>query len=293
LTLHKDFLFEGTIGTEDERSVFPNGALQLKNGTIAVTYMGQGNDDSWGGIFLATSDCALGCPWTKHGVVLSCALHSADPSICMKDKPPIHEHDLLQLTNGTFVVFYAGNTPHGDQGYMATSEDLIHWTSYAGNPALPLPIAECGVYPNCRCWDGSHRRPRSLFTYQGHWYLLYEGTNPQAWTRTHSWGDTIGLMHSETLEGPYTERHPLQLSVPPLADPSFDSTWTGWPRAHIDEARGELLILYAAGGRGMKNASMHPFASTGLRRWNLSRLKEWQTLDKAPAYSSEHQSVLV
>ena len=150
----------------DERSVFPNGALVLGNGTVAVTYMGQADNDSWGGIFLATSPCAVGCPWTKHGVVLACGT-GADPAVCgggtQADKTsaqrPIHEHDLLQLPNGTFVVFYAGNTAAGDQGFLATSADLVTWVNYQGNPALPLPIKQCGVYPHSTCWDGEHRRP--------------------------------------------------------------------------------------------------------------------------------------
>ena len=41
LTLRPDFLLEGTPHTRDERSFFPNGALQLPNGSVAVTYMGQ------------------------------------------------------------------------------------------------------------------------------------------------------------------------------------------------------------------------------------------------------------
>lgn len=105
--------------------------------------MGQAQDDSWGGIFLATSGCAVGCPWTKHGVVLSCG-NGADPRVCIPTERPIHEHDLIRLSNGTFVVFYAGNTAAGDQGFLATSDDLISWTNYDGNPALPLPLKECG-----------------------------------------------------------------------------------------------------------------------------------------------------
>ena len=46
----------------------------------------------------------------------------------------IHEHDLIQLPNGTFALFYAGNTRPGDQGFLATSDDLLTWTNYAGNP---------------------------------------------------------------------------------------------------------------------------------------------------------------
>ena len=41
---------------------------------------------------------------------------------------------------------------------------------------LPLPLKECGVYPNSRCWDGEHRRPRSVFHYEDYWYMIYEGT---------------------------------------------------------------------------------------------------------------------
>lgn len=85
-----------------------------------------------------------------------------------------------------------------------------------------------------------------------------------------------GLMRSKQLEGPWVERHPLQISIPPQPDPRFDSTWTGWPKAFIDD--GMAHVLYAAGGRGMKNSSMHPFASTGLRHWNLTKLEEWIAL---------------
>ena len=93
-------------------------------------------------------------------------------------------------------------------------------------------------------------------------------------------GDTIGLSRSRHLEGPYIERHPLQVIDPclfrriyftlgnsndeidvillisglremlvrlsglqimiaPQPDPSFDSTWTGWPRALLDESAGK------------------------------------------------------
>jgi hypothetical protein len=41
LSLHPEYLIEGTPNTRDERSVFPNGALLLSNGTVAMTYMGQ------------------------------------------------------------------------------------------------------------------------------------------------------------------------------------------------------------------------------------------------------------
>ena len=84
LSLHPDFVLEGTKGDLDERSIFPNGALVLENGTVVVTYMGQAADDSWGGIFLASAECAVGCAWQKHGVVLGCAQHNAtgaDPQV--------------------------------------------------------------------------------------------------------------------------------------------------------------------------------------------------------------------
>jgi hypothetical protein len=67
LKLQPEYLIGGTAATRDERSVFPNGALLLENGTVALTYMGQAHNDSWGGIFLATANCAVGCTWTKHG----------------------------------------------------------------------------------------------------------------------------------------------------------------------------------------------------------------------------------
>eukprot|EP01047_Picozoa_sp_COSAG01_P008738 COSAG01_NODE_348_length_18498_cov_181.563128_6_plen_99_part_00 len=90
----------------------------------------------------------------------------------MPKQRPIHEHDLIRLPNGTFALFYAGNTPAGDQGFLATSEDLISWENFLGNPVLPLPLKECGEYPKSKCWDGEHRRPRSVFLYQGFWHHL-------------------------------------------------------------------------------------------------------------------------
>lgn len=80
LTLNPNYLLEGTPDTRDERSVFPNGALLLENGTVVLTYMGQAQNDSWGGIFLATSDCSVGCPWRKHGVVIGCGGDAAHTS---------------------------------------------------------------------------------------------------------------------------------------------------------------------------------------------------------------------
>lgn len=215
MTVHPDFLIEGTPNSADERSVFPNGAVVLDNGTIAMTYAGQNNGDQWGGIFLATSDCPVGCPWKKHGPVLHCGA-GASPKLCASvANPPINEHDLIQLANGTFVVFYAGFADAADKGWMATSEDLLTWHDYPGNPALPTPTEECGQYPKATCWDGVHRRPRSLLQYKDYWYLIYEGTNQEPWNPTQCWGDTVGLMRSRTLEGPWIERHPLQASDPP------------------------------------------------------------------------------
>jgi hypothetical protein len=37
LTLHKEYVIGGTANTRDERSVFPNGALVLENGTVQHT----------------------------------------------------------------------------------------------------------------------------------------------------------------------------------------------------------------------------------------------------------------
>ena len=235
LSLHPEYLLEGTPNTRDERSLFPNGALLLENGTVALTYMGQAQNDSWGGIFLATSDCAVGCPWRKHGVVLGCgddATHTsgAAPQVCggvpgttpVPKQRPIHEHDLLQLPNGTFALYYAGNTEAGDQGFLATSEDLVTWTNYPANPVLPLPLKECGTYPSSSCWDGEHRRPRSVFQYGEYWYMIYEGTAQHPVSLGSCWGDTIGLSRSKQCEGPFTERHPLQIIIAPQPDPRFD-----------------------------------------------------------------------
>jgi hypothetical protein len=109
--------------------------------------------------------------------------------------------------------------------------------------------------------------------------MLYEGTSQHlpADTLGGCWGDTIGLSRSRHLEGPYTVRHPLQIIVAPQPDNAFDSTWTGWPRVHLDAAAGELQVLYSAGGRGMKNSSMHDYATTGLRKWSLEKLANWTT----------------
>ena len=73
LALRPDFVLEGTSGEPDERSIFPNGAVLLPNGTVAVTYMGQANDedeiirhraqgrehDDTGGAALGRHPCAI------------------------------------------------------------------------------------------------------------------------------------------------------------------------------------------------------------------------------------------
>ena len=82
-------------------------------------------------------------------------------------------------------------------------------------------------------------------------------------------------MRSKTLEGPWHERHPLQVIIPPGLGAAFDSTWTGWPRAWVDETKGEVQVLYAAGANDMKTSKMHPYATTGLRRWNLTEMAQW------------------
>lgn len=212
--------------SRDERSVFPNGAVVAPNGSIALTYMGQDNSDAWGGIGLAFSPSPLG-PFTRHGAPVLRTRPGEDP---------IHEHTLNRLPNGTYLLFYTGNNGStGDQGFLATSADLVQWTRYGGNPALP---AASGLERGG--WDSGHRRPRSLFQHQGWWYLLYEGTQEDP--RTQCWGDTIGLMRARRVEGPWEDRHPLQVSVPPRVGASFDSTWTGWPRAYLDEAAGLLQV---------------------------------------------------
>ena len=38
------------------------------------------------------------------------------------------------------------------------------------------------------------------------------------------------------------------------------------------------LVLYAAGGRDMQNSTLHDYATTGLRRWSLEKLVEWELL---------------
>ena len=38
---HSEEPVPGTEGAEDARSTFPNGAVMLPNGTVALTYMGQ------------------------------------------------------------------------------------------------------------------------------------------------------------------------------------------------------------------------------------------------------------
>ena len=61
-----------------------------------------------------------------------------------------------------------------------------------------------------------------MFQYKDWWYMLYEGTSQHPQTLGGCWGDTIGLSRSRNLEGPFTERHPLQIIVAPQPDPAFD-----------------------------------------------------------------------
>ena len=44
---------------------------------------------------------------------------------------------------------------------------------------------------------------------------------------------------------------------------------------YIDETKGEVQVLYAAGANDMKTSKMHPYATTGIRRWNLTEMAQW------------------
>jgi len=73
----------------------------------------------------------------------------------------------------------------------------------------------------------------------------------------------------------YFQSAPLLLSRVSQPGGTFDSTWTGWPRALVDETDGTLQIVYAAGGRDMQAEYPHDYATTGLRTWALDKLTNW------------------
>eukprot|EP01065_Artemidia_motanka_P006438 TRINITY_DN13168_c0_g1_i2.p1 TRINITY_DN13168_c0_g1~~TRINITY_DN13168_c0_g1_i2.p1 ORF type:complete len:500 (+),score=82.72 TRINITY_DN13168_c0_g1_i2:182-1681(+) len=264
------------VGTEDgwdADNVCVNGAVRTPDGGAALSYAGYRFASAHNGT--GRNVDALGLARIPPGGVWDGVYTKTAEPIIPKgpsgawDGSAIHEHDFVRLDNGTYVIFYAaccGDCPGGmcDQGGLALSDDLKTWTKYAGNPVLKWNRDR-------QRWDAKHRRPRGLNRVGDLWYLMYEGaafdSDPGSANCTR---DSVGLARSKDLLN--WETHPLQVSLPWQAGSGFDSEWTGWPRAHIEN--GTVYMFYAAGGPDMLNVSRR-WASTGLRTWNLSKYVDW------------------
>mmetsp|Transcript_93883 Transcript_93883/g.268830 ORF Transcript_93883/g.268830 Transcript_93883/m.268830 type:complete len:254 (-) Transcript_93883:88-849(-) len=232
----------------------------------------------WGGVGLAISkDGPLG-PFVKQ----------PSPVLVMGeegewDDGAIHEHTLERLPNGTYVLLYTGfsSTTRGDQGGLATSEDLLTWTKHPSNPILPSA-------PLANSWDGSHRRPRSLSKVGDFYYMLYEGAAEDRRDSYHDnstscYRDAIGLARSTDLLNWATD-HDMKVAIPPStnADEAFAAVWTGWPRAapsatfmrEYPDNKGSIAVLHAVGGDDFVDQGDHHYASVAKQEITALDLEE-------------------
>jgi hypothetical protein len=269
-------------GRFDNVSVFVNGIVKAPDGRYAISFFGEPIMS----IGFAFADTPFGPFEQDNSYYLNASMF---PEWAGQAQ---HEHDLIRLDNGTYLLFYTGfggfrktatiSHPSIDQGGIATSEDLKTWT-FVQRPVLKHRYDESsGCDPlrdNCKpnvaqYWDGAFVRPRSLNKIGDWWYCLYEGANgyPRQGTEPgsdteHLTGcdgitDSIGLARSRDLLE-WEMDFPLQLAVPQQPGDRFDSIWVGWPRA-IQHNATHMYVFYAAGGLDFWTKGTDHIADTGL-----------------------------
>ena len=135
------------------------------------------------------------------------------------------------------MLVYTGYDGSGDQGGLATSEDLVAWR-FAADPILPHRTPRPFPDPSANAfWDGGHVRPRSLLgpLADGNYYLFYEGANTEPPGSAHMpgcWDDSVGLARSSDLVHWDTD-WPLELALPQRPGDVYDACWTGFPKARL------------------------------------------------------------
>eukprot|EP01062_Namystynia_karyoxenos_P067137 TRINITY_DN61007_c0_g1_i1.p1 TRINITY_DN61007_c0_g1~~TRINITY_DN61007_c0_g1_i1.p1 ORF type:complete len:517 (+),score=82.80 TRINITY_DN61007_c0_g1_i1:97-1647(+) len=275
-------VLEGTTGAWDEDNVCVGGAVLTDDGRVALSYAGYRFAASHGGT--GKDHDALGMAFAEVSALWESTYSKWSQPVLEKGPPgtwdggAMHEHDMVRLPNGTYLLFYTGccgDCPGGlcDQGGLALSENLTTWVKHPANPVLRWNRDR-------QRWDAKHRRPRGLNLINGTWYLLYEGAafdnDPGSANCTR---DSVGLARSSDLLT--WETHPLQVSIPWQPGSGFDSEWTGWPRAYVAPAtattKAAVHVIYAAGGPDMLNTSRR-WATSGVRSWDLDKFTSWSVL---------------
>ena len=223
------------------------GVVHLPNGDFGLTFnvLGWNGKGQWFGVWLAESASPLG-PF--HKVQPGPILTFGGPHDF--DGTTMHLHGAYQLPDGTYAVLYTGYNSKiatgkpGDRGGLATSNDMIRWTKYAGNPVF-VP-AEKGS------WDDEHVRPKTFVKLNDWYYMFYEGAHfsQGGWPE---WPDQVGLARSHDLI--HWERYPY--------NPLISTTTVGHsgdvaqiqPAAMVSD--GKLYVFYGCLNSGK------PFATCG------------------------------
>lgn len=234
------------------------GAVRLPDGEIGLTFnvLGWNGKGQWLGVWLAQAPSPLG-PFHKvqPGPILSFGGKTDF------DGTTMHLHGVQQLEDGTYAMLYTGYNSKiasgkpGDRGGLATSNDMVHWTKYPGNPVF-VP-AQAGS------WDDAHVRPKTFAKLKDWYYMFYEGAHfsQGGWPE---WPDQVGLARSRDLI--HWERYPY--------NPLISTTTVGHSGdvAQIQPAaivvKGTLYVFY-----GCLNAGK-PFAVCGAEI-PTSLLEQW------------------
>ncbi len=229
-------------------NVYPNAALVLPNGKIALLFSVQ-QFPEWVGFFLATAEKPLE----------SFKMYENNP--VFKHFSHAHEFDVVEIEHPDYkyMMMYSGYTPEppsgpsGDRGYLLYSKDMIKWVEHPKNPVF---------YPETLTgWDCTHVRPRGLNKIGDTWYLWYEGTvhwDPPV--EHHGWWDTVGLARSKDLV--HWEYYPRNPALPAfgISEEYFDSGWVGWPKMIIRDGIGYVY-----------------YSGPGLRTIEIDKLTNWKT----------------
>jgi predicted GH43/DUF377 family glycosyl hydrolase len=228
------------------------GIIKKPDGTYVLTYDAW-NGECWEGIGIAIAKRPLG-PFKK--IKENPVLARGDPGEW--DYKQIHLHTFFDLEDGKYAMLYTGypgDDPQRkrDMWGLATSNDMVNWKKYEGNPVFKGgPLGAC---------DENHCRPKSVVKVGKTFIGLYEGCfNDQGG----AWWDSDCAVKSNDLVN--WERYPYNPILPLHAG---STTWnnivTEWPVGFI--AGPKYYVLYL-GGR-------LPNINIGLAAIDLIELQEW------------------
>ena len=88
------------------------------------------------------------------------------------------------------------------------------------------------------------------------------------------WDDSIGVARSRDGLETFDMDYPYELAIPQRPGATFDSCWTGWPKALVIDQ--EAHVFFAAGGWGFVDAGSRHYADTAVRRISMALLARWE-----------------